>query len=209
MKLAPKILTFIPFMALIAILAVSSLTNSNIAYAQTTSEFTVLSGDQLKNNPLAQTMLERIEIMKQRIAEMQEKQNQLTEHQKFIEEQRKIAKQKLNEQLKRMDKDYEQHTPRASFSSFVSKMPTKVHDVYWGMFDYQRSKVKAAQEAMKDILNNGGSYHEAREAYNEIAGIKKVELIEVTKNLNVKYGLADRNIQDTFDKNGKLPRYDD
>jgi len=31
----------------------------------------------------------------------------------------------------------------------------------------------------------------------------------VTKNLNVKYGLADEKVQATFDKYGKLSRYDD
>jgi len=62
---------------------------------------------------------------------------------------------------------------------------------------------------MKRVLDNGGSYQDAREAYNKIAAIKRVELIEVTKNLNVKYGLADEKVQATFDKYGKLPRYDD
>ena len=81
-------------------------------------------------------ILDGIKIMKQQIIEKQQRQKQLQEHQKFIEEQRKIAKQKLDEQLSRMNKDYEQYTPRTSFTSFVSKMPTRVHDVYWGMFDY-------------------------------------------------------------------------
>ena len=195
--------------ALTSILILILSMNSNSAFAQTDYEFTVVSGDQLKNNPFAQKILDRIKIMKQQIIEKQQKQKQLQEHQKFIEEQRKIAKQKLDEQLSRMNKDYEQYTPRASFTSFVSKMPTRVHDVYWGMFDYHREKVKTAQEAMKRVLDNGGSYQDAREAYNKIAAIKRVELIEVTKNLNVKYGLADEKVQATFDKYGKLPRYDD
>ena len=176
--------------------------------AETANNFTVISGDDIKTNPLAQTMLERIEIMKQRIAEMQNKQKQISEHQKFIDEQRKIAKQKLNAEISRMNKDYADHTPKAAFASFVSKTPEKIHDVYWGMFDYQRAKVKAAQAAMKKILDDGGSYSEAREAYNKIAASKRIDLIEVTKNLNVQHGLADSKVQVTFDKYGKLPRTD-
>ena len=180
---------------------------SNNAFAES-SNFTAITGDQLKNNPIAQQMLDRIEIMKQRIAEMQDKQQKQDAHQKFVEQQRQIAKQRLNDELNRMNKDYANFTPKAAFTSFVSKTPEKVHGVYWGMFDYHQTKVKAAQKAMKQILDNGGNYQEAREVYNKIAATKRVELIDVTKNLNMEHGLADKAIQAQFDKYGKLPRYD-
>ena len=105
-----------------------------------------------------------------------------------------------------MNNDYQDFTPKASFAKFVSKTPSKTHDVFWGMFDYQRMKVKAAQNAMKDVLDNGGSFKEAREAYYKAAATKRVDLIEASKELNIQFGLADTNIQNTFDKYGKLPR---
>jgi len=61
---------------------------------------------------------------------------------------------------------------------------------------------------MKKVLDNGGSLLEARDAYNNNAASKQVELVEVTKNLNVQYGLADSNVQLNFDQYGKLPRTD-
>ncbi len=167
--------------------------------------FTVIQGDQL-NSPLAKTMLERIEIMKKRITEMQENKKQISEHQKLIEQQRQIVKQKLAEDLQRMNHDYKDYTPKSAFDKFVSKKPSAVQDVYWGMFNYHRMKVKAAQQTMKEILDDGGSYQEARDAYNKIAATKRVDLIELTKNLNIQYGLADEKVQQTFDKYGKLPR---
>jgi len=195
---------------LLLAIAIPGTTLLSYAYAETSSilqnNFTVLQGDDLKNNPLAQIMLERIEIMKQRIAEMQNKQNEMTEQQKFIEEQRKLVKERLAEDLDRMDKKYKDQTPEAAFSSFVSKTPEKVHDVFWGMYDYQRMKVKAAQSAMKQVLDNGSSLQEVRDAYNSNAASKRTELIEVTKNLNIQYGLADSTVQLTFDRYGKLPR---
>ena len=197
------------FGAILLAMLIPGMTLVSDVYAENepiSSKFTVLQGDDLKNNPLAQTMLERIEIMKQRIAEMQNKQQQISEHQKFIDEQRKLAKQRLAEELNRMNDDYKDHTPKASFASFVSKTPEKVHDVYWGMFDFQRAKVKAAQAAMKQVLDNGGSLQDARDAYNSVAASKRTDLIEVTKNLNMQYGLADSKVQLTFDKYGKLPR---
>ena len=36
----------------------------------------------------------------------------------------------------------------------------------------------------------------------------RVEMINVIEGLNVKYGFADQNIQDNFDANGKLPRFE-
>lgn len=188
--------------------AVPLVISGNNAYAQDQSGFTVLSGD-LAKNPLAQKILERIEIAKQKIAEMQQKQQQINEKQQFLEEQRKIAKQRLNEELQQMNKDNAENTPKAAFTRFVEKTPEKVQDVFWGMFTMHSEKIKLAQDAMNKVLDDGGSYQEARDAYDKIAGIKRVDLIEATKNLNVNYGLADDSVQSTFDKYGKLPRYDD
>jgi hypothetical protein len=107
-----------------------------------------------------------------------------------------------------MHDKYKDYTPKAAFTSFVSSKPIETHNVYWDMFNYQQQKVIDARKAMKIVLENGGSLQDARNAYHNEAAIKRVTLIEITKNLNVKYGLADEKIQSTFDKYGKLPRYD-
>ena len=197
---------------LLLVMTIPSTTMFTTAHAETSStiqnEFTVLQGEDLKNNPLAKIMLERIEIMKQQIADMQKKQAERTEHQKFVDEQMKLAKARLAEDLDRMNNKYKDHTPKAAFSSFVEKKPEKVHQVYWGMYDYQRAKVLAAQSAMKKVLDDGGSLQEARDAYHKTAASKRTELFEVTKNLNIQNGLADSDVQVTFDRYGKLPRSD-
>lgn len=208
MKLSSSMKTSFFLSTIMLMVAAPLVISGNNAYAQDQSGFTVLSGD-LAKNPLAQKILERIEIAKQKIAEMQQKQQQINEKQQFLEEQRKIAKQRLNEELQQMNKDNAANTPKAAFTRFVEKTPEKVQDVFWGMFTIHNEKIKLAQDAMNKVLGDGGSYQEARDAYNKIAGIKRVDLIEATKNLNVNYGLADDSVQSTFDKYGKLPRYDD
>ena len=70
-------------------------------------EWTILAGDKLLNDPMTAKILENIEISKKRIAELQNPQVQLTEHQKFVEQQRQIANAKLQEDLDRMYKRYE------------------------------------------------------------------------------------------------------
>lgn len=195
-------------LSILVLFAVPGANSELSAWAESSvnqNSMTVLKGEQL-NSPLAMTMLERIELMKKNIAEMQEKKKQMSEHQKFIEEQRKLAKQRLDEDLRQMNTDYKDYTPKSAFDRFVSKKPTSVQDVYLDMFNYHRMKVKAAQQAMKEIMDNGGSYQEARDAYNKIAATKRVDLIELTKDLNTQYGLADEKVQITFDKYGKLPR---
>ena len=201
-------------LALIAIAAVTAIFFSatpNTAFAQIAKNydgFTVIQGDELQSST-AKTMLERIEIMKQRIAEMQNKQKQQTEQEKFIEEQRRIAKQHLDAELTGMERKYQDFTPKNAFERFVSKTPENTHGVFWGMFEYQHSKVKHAQDTMKEILSNGGTYQEARDAYHKIVETKRTDLAEVTKNLNIENGLAETNVQNTFDEFGKLPRTED
>ncbi len=193
-----------------AILLSAISANDFLAFAQTTSdnEFTIKTAEQIKKDPFAKSLLEKIEIMKQKFAQAKENQKRQQEHQKFIEQQRELAKQKLQKELSRMHDEYKDHTPKAAFTSFVSSKPVETHNVYWDMFSYQQQKVSDARKAMKAVLDNGGSLQDARDAYNDAAAVKRVKLIEMTKNLNVKYGLADNTVQSTFDKNGKLPRYD-
>ncbi|KER05433.1 hypothetical protein AAA799E16_01924, partial [Marine Group I thaumarchaeote SCGC AAA799-E16] len=130
------------------------------------------------------------------------------EHQKFIEQQRELARQELNKELDRINDKYKDNTPKASFSSFVASKPAQTQSVYWDMFNFQQEKVADARKAMKNVLDNGGSLQEARNAYHEAAAVKRIQLIDITKNLNIKHGLAEDSVQSTFNKYGKLPRYD-
>ena len=59
---------------------------------------------------------------------------------------------------------------------------------------------------MNDVLQNGGSYQETRQAYFKYASMTKVEMIKVNQDLNIKHGFADASVQKMFDKYGKLPR---
>src|SRR5205807_5252592 len=92
------------------------------------------------------------------------------------------------------------------FGSFVSTINnTKVQNVYWEEFNFMSQRVDAGHTAMKKILDNGGTWKEAMQEFYKYAAIKHAELIEINKNLNVKYGLADPNVQNNFNVNGMLP----
>jgi len=178
--------------------------NSSSVYAQSSSESTNLSewttytGESILTDPIAQKILENIEISKQRILELQNPQRIMTEHQKFIEEQRKIVQQQLQEELDRMNKRHADKTPRAAFAKMVAKYPDEYHDYLWDLFDYFYSKVTTAREYRDNILANGGSYREAQLAFVEHAAITKAERIQFAHETALKYGLINKisNIDD-------------
>ncbi|MEM2785801.1 MAG: hypothetical protein QW652_03965, partial [Candidatus Nitrosotenuis sp.] len=95
------------------------------AFAQTAqqnidTEFTIAGSEEIKKNPTAMKILERIEQSKKILAEMQNEQKQKSEHEKFIDEQRRIAKEILEKELASFNKKYEDYTPRNAFARFVA-----------------------------------------------------------------------------------------
>lgn len=198
-----SVIFFIPLFALLVFFS------GNLAFAQTSYQFTSITGDEIKTNSVAQQMLERIELSKKLLAEMQVKKSpQQTEQQKFIDEQRKASQQKLQTQLDRMNKDYEPFTSRNAYAGFLSDVNTTHHGIYWDQFNYMYEKTKLAKVAKQIVLDNGGTYFEAFKEYTKYASMTRVEMIKLNQELNVKHGFVDKSIQKDFDKFGKLPRYD-
>lgn len=163
--------------------ATSDETNADQDY-----QWSVLTGNDLLNDPTAIKILQNIEISKQRIAELKNPQVVMTEHQKFIEEQRMISQAKLQEQLDRMNKNHEDFLPRAAFAKFVAKQPAYLHDFYWSLFDYMEQKVINAREARDAILENGGSYYDAQQTFISLAQMPKAERIQYFNEMVIKYG---------------------
>lgn len=202
------------FLSIIAMIAMIGTDNIQIAFAEsdTTSEPVVKASEELQKNPLAMKILAEMEKQKLRYAQKMQEQTQpikLTAQQIEVEEKRVVVQQRLDERLAAFLDKYKDVMPKAAYTKFVEKKPESVQGVFWGMFDYMQSKVDSARAAMKAVLDNGGSLLEARNAYFENAATTRVQLIQVTKDLNVQQGQADKSVQDTFDINGKLPRFDD
>jgi hypothetical protein len=172
------------------------------------SEFTVIKGDEIKNNLVAQQILQKIEESKRIMAELMAGKPILTEQQKLVEEQRRIVKERLEADLKRMDKDYESYTPRNSFAKFVSSVDPIFHDLYWDQFNYMDEKIKIARIAKQLALADGATYEEAQAEYIKYASLTRVEMVKLVQNLNVKHGFADQRVQKIFDEYGKLVRYE-
>lgn len=198
------------FTAMMTLVAFVLLAN-NSAFGAGTSESDpeIKATDELKKNPLIMKILKNIEISKKKVAEIQKKQLAINEQKKAIETQRKIADEIFKNNLARMNKNMEAFTPRASFSKFLSGINGTHHEIFWSQFNYLEQKVNLARAAMNDALKNGKSYQEARQAYSNIASMSRTEIIGLLKDLNVQHGFANVDVQNTFDKYGKLPRTKD
>ena len=185
------------FTALSGITLLSSFASADAAdngtdYEEDSYDWNVLAGEDLLNDPLAAKILENIEISKQRIAQLENPQIYKTDHEKFVDLQREMSKQRLQEDLDRMNKKYEDFTPRAAFAKYVAKKPAVLHDLYWELFEYMYHKVTFAREARDKILEQGGSYKEAQQVFIQIASITKAERIWKVQQVNEKYGLTNK-----------------
>lgn len=180
----------------------------SFAFAQSSSQFEshTLVGDDLKNNPLAQKILSEIEESKKRIVQIQKEQKERDANAIQIEQQREHARQIQQEAVASMDAQNAPYTPKAAFERFVSTVnDTTAQNIFWGEFSFMSQRVDAGNAAMKQVLEQGGSWDDAMQAFSRSAAIPHQEMIQENTVLNVEYGVADSGVQSNFDANGILP----
>ncbi|HEX9846764.1 MAG TPA: hypothetical protein VGA92_09955, partial [Candidatus Nitrosotenuis sp.] len=110
---------------------------------------------------------------------------------KFIEEQRQIANQDLLADLQSMVEQFDPFNPRNVFSSFVSGFDSTIKNIYWGQFNFTETKTKEGLAALEQVLNNGGTMQDARNAFYETAAISQSEINKLNDELNTKYAKND------------------
>ena len=176
------------------------------AFAAAENDFVIAATDKIKNDPFLLEILENIEKSKKEFAETQQQNVQ----EKLLNEQRSMAKDILEKELEQMFKDNEDFTPLNSFNRFLDKVSNDGSKIIFkGLFNYQQEKVETARNAMKEVFKNGGSLTDARNAYHEAAKIPRTDMIQLVRELNIEVGFSDASIQQNFNNEGKLPRYDD
>ena len=181
---------------------------SEHAYGQTDSIYTneqITLSEDLKNNPVAQDILRKIEQTKKWIEELEQREYAELEKQNELEEKRNDALTKLNQDLADWEKLWEYYSPRNSFARFVENVSdSQTQGVFWDQFEFKEQKVQAGRDALKRVVANGGSLHDARQAYLIAAETKRIELIEANSQFNVRHNLAYYNQQILFDREGQF-----
>ncbi len=191
------------YFILVCVISVSLIQNS---YAQTqlsSEEQITLSGN-LQNDPIAQDILKKIEQSKKMIEELKQKEYEQNQAKENLENVRKLSIERLNQKLDEWDKLWEKHSSKNSFDRFVNKKPSWVQGVFWDQFEFKEQKVNAGRTAMNQVLTNGGTMEDARNAYNNAASTPKIELIEMNAQFNVKHNLAYYTEQQLFNSKGQI-----
>jgi hypothetical protein len=162
--------------------------------------------DEIKRNPAMMEMLKKIELSKKILAQMKEQKTIDNTKTQYIQELRNKAKASLAEQVDRMSKDNEPYNPENTFARFVAKKPSHIQPIYQEMFSYHNGKVTQAKAERDRIISSGGNIQDAWSAYQKISATNKIKLIQLNKDLSIRYSNSDITIQNMFDEKGKLPR---
>ena len=156
---------------------------------------TTLSGD-LENDPIAQDILKKIEQTKQWVTELEQREYEKLQAQRELEEKRAQALASLEKDLAAWEKLWEK---------FTLEYKMKTHSgVFSDYYNFTWSKITAGRDALKKVLDNGGTFEEAQQAYIKAAEIKRIEMIEINSQINIKYGLAYYDQQLLFNSEGQF-----
>ena len=157
----------------------------------------------LTNNPLSQLITQRLEEFQRQQAEDEKRQMEIKQHNAFIDEQRKLAEQSLQKDLKGLEKDTEFNSARNAYARFVADVDEAVQSIFWGQFNFIEKKTTDAQEAKQSAIQSGKTSFEATKIFQRKAAITHEELISYNSELNVRFGSADKKIQESFNEDGK------
>ncbi len=190
---------------ILAVVSIPYVVSSAHAQSSSGNDFVTVTEDNIKNNPVLAKILENIEKSRQDFVEIQQK----TDQEKFVDEQRDISKNILEQELEQMFEDNKDFTSLATFNSFLKTVSDdNTKDIFRGLFDYKENKINSARSIMGDVLRDGGSLQDARNAYHEALQIPRSDMIQLVNNLNIEAGFSNSVIQGNFDESGKLPRYE-
>ena len=191
------------FTILVFVISVSLVHASHAQTPSAPGEQVTLSDD-LLNDPVAQDLLKKIEQTKKMIEQLKQKEFEKNQAQENLKKMRDISVEHLNQDLEEWERLWEKHSSRNSFERFVNAKPSYVQGVFWDQFEFKEQRVNAGRIAMNQILMNGGTMQEAKNAYNEAASTQRIELIEMNAQFNVKHNLADYKEQQIFNSTGQM-----
>ncbi|NOJ32737.1 MAG: hypothetical protein DA329_11425, partial [Candidatus Nitrosocosmicus sp.] len=185
------------------IACIMSISLIQASHAQSDSDQITFSDD-LLNDPVAQDILKKIEQTKKMIAELEQKEYEKNQAQENLQKIRDLSVQRLYQDLDEWERLWEKYSSRNAFDEFVSKKPSHVQGVFWDQFEFKEQKVNAGRIAMNQVLANGGTMQDAKNAYNKAASTQRIELIEMNAQFNVKHNLADYEEQQIFNSTGQV-----
>jgi len=122
---------------------------------------------------------------------------------------RKHSKLKLEQDLAANSREIQKEQNRDAFASFVSKLDSIVHAIFWSQFDFTQKISDDGYQAKLDALKEGKTSQDAMKAYQQEAAVPRTEVVEYMKQLNIQNGFTNSTTQEQFNEYGKIPRTGD
>jgi len=128
--------------------------------------------EDFEKDPIGLILYNFYQDLQTKLLEEQSLQVEIDKQQQLIEEQRKIS-------LQLAEKIIEQENPGAGkysgykYDRFVGNLDNSVKEIIVNQLNYTVTVFEKAQKAMDEILENGGTLGEARQAYYEKAAISR------------------------------------
>jgi len=124
----------------------------------------------------------------------------------FVEQQRITSQLNLEADLEENNREIQKSENKDAFASFVSKLDSIVHAIFWDQFEFTQKKSDDAYQAKLGALEDGKTSIEAMKAYQEKASTPRTEVMDYMKGLNIKHGFTNSSLQEPFNEYGKVPR---
>jgi len=186
-------------------------TDAQITYKGIESKPSIIQESQIEKTPKSNEEIEldpfskMIQQLEKQKTEEVEREINIKELQQ-VDEQRRLAQIDLENDLKDSEKRNESYSLRNVFYRFIQDVDSSVRGIFWQQFLFTEKITQQAHEAEEEALKEGKSSFQAMKIFQQEAAVTQKEVMDVNKNLSVKYGNATSNVQNLFDKNGKLPR---
>lgn len=138
----------------------------------------------VENDPIDALIFKYRQEIAQKLEQERLKQQELAKYQEFLDEQRQIAAQKLNEtlQLESAKPNDESYTERWYFPRFMDSLDKSVKGIIGTQLNYTSQLWEDARKAMNEVLENGGTWQQAREAFFEKASVSRQTMESLTIN---------------------------
>jgi len=129
-----------------------------------------------EKNPIGQTLFKYYHgLHDQLIAEIKESQKPIAEE-IFLEQQRNIAENLRNQAIEEYKPGYGTYEGY-QYENYIAGLNPEIRDLVSNQLDFTQNNFLDAQKIRDEILENGGTFHEARQAYLDRLSVPK-EILE-------------------------------
>jgi len=129
-----------------------------------------------EKDPIGQTLFKYYHGLLEELILEQRESSQPTEEEIYLEQQRIIAENLRNQAI-------EEYDPGAGtyggyqYDDYINSLNPEIRDIITSQLNFTKNTFEEAQRLRDEILTNGGTYEEARQAYLDILSIPK-EILE-------------------------------